>query len=177
MLAGVFLVVLSMVAPVPIALSGSVLVLYVIILFNLLIVTRLSFQALRKGLGKLSSVGGRVMVVGAGTVGEAAATYLLSGNGHSLRVVGFVDDDGFKRGKLVHGQRVLGSTSDLEEVYRTVPFDQLLIASDEVSDACVAELRAFATAVRRFLIQLNDLADSTAVSVAATRPNGSVARG
>ncbi len=162
MLAGVFVVGLSMV--VPIALSGSVLVLYVIILFNLLVATRLSFQALRKGLGRLSSRGGRVMVVGAGTVGEAAASYLLSQNGHSLRVVGFVDDDGFKRGKLVHGQRVLGATSDLEEIYRAVPFDQLLIASDDVSGARIAELQAFARprsiVVRRFLIHLDDLTNS-----------------
>jgi UDP-GlcNAc:undecaprenyl-phosphate/decaprenyl-phosphate GlcNAc-1-phosphate transferase len=174
-LAGIFIIGASML--VPVAISGSVLVLFVIIVFNLLIATRLSFQALRKGLNRLASPGGRVMVVGAGTVGEAAASYLLSGNGHSLRVIGFVDDDGFKRGKLVHGQRVLGSTSDLEEIYRAAPFDQLLIASDEVNDARVAELQAFAAsrriAVRRFLIQLRDVGGS---APAASLPNGTLIR-
>jgi len=157
-LAGVFVAAGSLI--VPIGLSGSVLVLFMIILFNLLLVTRLSFQTLRHGINHLAAPGRRVVVVGAGQVGTAAASYLSSERGQGLRLVGFVDDDGFKLGKLLLGQRVLGSVEDLEEVFSVTPFDELLVA-EELSEDRLAQICGFAEehglTVRQFRIQVSDL--------------------
>ena len=75
--------------------------------------------------------------------------------------MGFIDDDGFKLGKLVHGQRVLGSSADLERVYRASPFDQVLIADDEISAERLGRIAEFTRrhelVMRRFTIGLSDI--------------------
>ena len=168
-LAGVFMVPASMILP--IYLSGSILVLYVILLFNLLVVTRSSFQSLRRAVAYLAAPTERMIVVGAGRTGTAAATYLFSERGRAVRLVGFVDDDAFKLGKLVHGQRVLGTCADIEQVYRSSPFDQMLVADDQISHDRLERLSAFANRhdipLRRFTIALSEVRD---YSIAAPAP-------
>ncbi|HYL60435.1 MAG TPA: hypothetical protein VEU51_16325 [Candidatus Acidoferrales bacterium] len=162
-LAGVFMVPASMVLPV--YLSGSILVLYVILLFNLLVATRSSFQFLRRAVAYLAAPSERVIVVGAGRTGTAAATYLFSEQRRAVRLVGFIDDDAFKQGKLVHGQRVLGTCADIERVYRSSPFDQVLVADDEISDDRLERLCEFANRreipLRRFTIALSEVHDGS----------------
>jgi FlaA1/EpsC-like NDP-sugar epimerase len=114
-LAGILLVVVSLV--VSLELSGSIAVLFVIVLFNLLVASRLSFRALRRGLNLLAPFDGRALVVGAGELAESAVRYIGAVHGGRLKLVGFVDDDSFKLGKLVHGTPVLGSLDELERVY------------------------------------------------------------
>ena len=160
-LAGIFIVPASMV--VMIDLSGSIVVLYVILLFNLLVLTRSSFQTIRRAIGYLAAPTERVVVVGAGRIGAAAVSYLFSERRQEIRLVGFIDDDGFKLGKLVHGQRVLGSCADLERVFRASPFDQVLIADNEISEERLRRIGEFASrhelVVRRFTIALSDIRD------------------
>ena len=43
-----------------------------------------------------------------------------------------IDDDTFKRGKLFHGHPVLGTISDLEEIFLRTSFDEILIAQDDL---------------------------------------------
>jgi FlaA1/EpsC-like NDP-sugar epimerase len=147
----------------PIDLSGSILVLYVILIFNLLVLTRSSFHTIRRAIGHLAAPSERVVVVGAGRIGSAAVSYLFSERRQEIRLVGFIDDDGFKLGKLVHGQRVLGSSADLERVYHESPFDQILIAAENINDEKLKRIGDFAhrheLVVRRFTIALNDVRD------------------
>ncbi len=170
-LAGIFIVPASMVLPID--LSGSILVLYVILIFNLLVLTRSSFQTIRRAIGHLAEPTERVIVVGAGRIGMSAVSYLFTERRNEIRLVGFIDDDSFKLGKLVYGQRVLGTTADLDSVYRTSPFDQILIAVDEISPDRLARIEAFAhhheLAVRRFTIALNDLRNEAPLSIVEKR--------
>jgi UDP-GlcNAc:undecaprenyl-phosphate GlcNAc-1-phosphate transferase len=158
-LAGIFIVPASMVLPID--LSGSILVLYVILIFNLLVLTRSSFQTIRRAIGHLAAPTERVIVVGAGRIGMAAVSYLFSERRQEIRLVGFIDDDSFKLGKLMHGQRVLGTSADLDRVYAASPFDQILIAVDEISPDRLTRIEDFAhrheLTVRRFTIALNDI--------------------
>jgi UDP-GlcNAc:undecaprenyl-phosphate GlcNAc-1-phosphate transferase len=158
-LAGIFIVPASTVLPID--LSGSILVLYVILIFNLLVLTRSSFQTIRRAIGHLAAPTERVVVIGAGRIGTAAVSYLFSERRQEIRLVGFIDDDGFKLGKLVHGQRVLGSSADLERVYRSSPFDQVLIADDEISPERLERISEFAhhhkLIMRRFTIALSNV--------------------
>jgi FlaA1/EpsC-like NDP-sugar epimerase len=140
--------------------SGSIVVLFVILLFNFLAATRMSFRALRKGLHRLTDPRNRVLIVGAGNAAAIAARALFSGQLRDVSLVGFVDDDAFKRGKLVHGHRVLGSLDDLESVFRKRPFDRMMLAADSLSDERIAMLKRFADAHRiamsRFSMQVDE---------------------
>jgi UDP-GlcNAc:undecaprenyl-phosphate GlcNAc-1-phosphate transferase len=158
-LAGIFVVLVSLVTT--IELSGSIAVLYVILLLNLLVASRMSFRALRRGIALLALPDERVLIVGAGALAEAAARYLTTHRGRRFKLVGFVDDDSFTLGKLVHGQRVLGTLADLDRIYETRPFSQVLVAAETISGDRMEHLRQFAggfhLSVRRFSIRLNEL--------------------
>ena len=149
----------------PLMLSLSEIVLFVVLLLNLLVASRLSFRVLRKSIALIARPSERVLIVGAGEVAEAAARYITSGRNTNVRLVGFVDDDNFKLGKRVHGYRVLGAISDLENVYTASGFNQLLVADDSIDRAPMALLWAFAIRhrmpVRRFSIRINEIAAQT----------------
>ncbi|MGH7950175.1 MAG: nucleoside-diphosphate sugar epimerase/dehydratase, partial [Candidatus Binataceae bacterium] len=136
-------------------------VLFVILAFNLLVATRLSFQLLRKGIAYLSQASKRVLVVGAGHTGAAAADYIFEHQDEGLRLAGFVDDDAFKLGKLVHGHEVFGSVDDLERLHNLTRFDQILIATEGINGARLEKVSAFAERhgipIRRFTIQVNEV--------------------
>jgi UDP-GlcNAc:undecaprenyl-phosphate GlcNAc-1-phosphate transferase len=175
-LAGVFVTIAARFAL--ISLSGSIVVLFVILLFNLLMMTRISFQAIRKGISQLATANERVLVVGAGEQGAAAANFIFSSRRHSARVIGFVDDDKFKLGKLMHGQRVLGNFDDLERIYQAAPFQELLLATDGLSIARMGAMTAFTErhgiALRRFSIQVNEMAGSPAAAMPQAHLAGSM---
>lgn len=173
LLAGIFVVLTSL--AVPIELSGSVAVLYVILLLNLLVASRMSFRALRRGVGLLASPDERVLIVGAGELAEAAARYLLTYRRQRLKLVGFVDDDSFTQGKLVHGRRVLGTLADLDRIFATRRFSQVLVAADAIASDRMELLRRFADGhhlcVRRFSIRLNEIGPAAEPAGAVERAN------
>jgi UDP-GlcNAc:undecaprenyl-phosphate/decaprenyl-phosphate GlcNAc-1-phosphate transferase len=145
--------------------SGTVALLFIVLLVNLLVVSRLSFRVLRRGIALVANPGELALIVGAGEVAEAAARYITSGRNSNLRLVGFVDDDSFKLGKMVHGYPVLGTVADLENIYAESGFNQILIADDSIERTPMSLLWAFATLhrlpVRRFSIRINDLSAQT----------------
>jgi UDP-GlcNAc:undecaprenyl-phosphate/decaprenyl-phosphate GlcNAc-1-phosphate transferase len=118
----------------PVAVSGSVLILFAMLTFNLLVLSRLSFRILRAGIRHLVLNDRRVLIVGAGSLGEAAARSLADDRLPAQRLVGFVDDDGFKRGKLLDGRPVLGSLDDLPQIHAATGFTRILIADDSLAE-------------------------------------------
>ena len=117
----------------PIRHSGSIAVLYAILLGNLLVITRSSFALLRKFINSQASVADRVLVVGAGAAGAMAANYVLQTRPRTARLVGFVDSDRFRVGKLVEGLSVLGSPENLEQIFARRPFTEILVADPGLS--------------------------------------------
>jgi FlaA1/EpsC-like NDP-sugar epimerase len=158
-LAGAFVVLISLITR--IELSGSIAVLYVILLMNLLVASRMSFRALRQGVALLALPHERVLIVGAGELAEAAARYLTTHRNRRFKLVGFVDDDSFTLGKLVHGRRVLGTLADLDRIYDTRQFSQVLVAVDALPGDRLEQLWQFANrrelTMQRFSIRLNEL--------------------
>jgi UDP-GlcNAc:undecaprenyl-phosphate GlcNAc-1-phosphate transferase len=156
----------------PLPFSGSVLVLFVILLFNLLVATRVSFQLLRRGAARLAASSGRALIVGATESGAAAANYINAGHQRDMHIIGFVDSDVFKHGKLLHGQEVLGSLSDVPEIWKITPFDRIVVA-EELSVTEYDQLGAFAhrhrIAIDRFLIQFDPL-EGLNSRIASRRP-------
>jgi UDP-GlcNAc:undecaprenyl-phosphate GlcNAc-1-phosphate transferase len=164
--AGVALVALSWLLP-NIMLSGSIAVLFVILLFNALVASRLSFRVLRKGIVLLARSHRRVLVVGASARAEAAARHVTSDSRRDMRLVGFVDVDAFKAGKLIHGAAVLGTLEDLERVLALTAFNEILIAAEGLTPEKLTGVSMFARdhgiTVLNFSIELNAVAIETSV--------------
>lgn len=146
---------------VPLMLSGSIVVLFVILLFNLLAASRLSFKAFREAIALLAHPNRRVLIVGAGTIGEAAARYVAACRGHGMKVVGLVDNDPFKTDVLVYGSVVYGTVADLSEIHKATKFNEILIACDPIAPVQMETLMAFARnhalPVMRFSIEVSEL--------------------
>lgn len=109
--------------------SGSIDLLFTILLFDLLVLSRASFIIFRKAIFSLTPSSERVLIVGAGRNGAAAADELTSGLEKAIRLVGFADDDPFKWGKLVAGRPVFGPLSSLDRIHDRTGFTQILVAT------------------------------------------------
>jgi FlaA1/EpsC-like NDP-sugar epimerase len=72
--------------------------------------------------------GTEVLVVGAGNGGQQVAHELRRNPELSSAVIGFVDDDPRKRGMLIAGHRVHGSTDDLPRILDDTKPDEVVIA-------------------------------------------------
>ena len=70
----------------------------------------------------------RTVIVGAGNAGELLLRDLRRSQEHSYKVVGFVDDNVSKVGKILSGQRVLGTMNDLAGIVKRQRISDVLIA-------------------------------------------------
>ena len=140
------------------------LVLFVILLANLLVGTRMSFRILTTVLKHFAAPIRKVLVVGAGSAGESVARNLMRDGVPQLSLVGFLDDDLFKHRMLVRGYRVLGGISDLDRVFRETGFNEILIAQDETAAQDLVTLQTFAidhdVAIHRYLARIDTLAQT-----------------
>lgn len=70
----------------------------------------------------------RLLIIGAGAMGEKAFRLIRDSAGKKYQVVGFLDDHPVKIGKLIHGVEVLGKVSDIRFIAEKVQADEALIA-------------------------------------------------
>jgi UDP-GlcNAc:undecaprenyl-phosphate/decaprenyl-phosphate GlcNAc-1-phosphate transferase len=149
----------------PIVISRATVVVFVLLLFNFLVATRWSFHVFRRMGRFLANSARRLVIVGADARGAAAVEHLHSTNGASAELLGLLDDDTFKHGKLFHGYPVLGSLGDLEGIMARTPFDEIVIAQETLSETQLASLEAFARShrikLRRFLLGVTDITAPT----------------
>jgi UDP-GlcNAc:undecaprenyl-phosphate GlcNAc-1-phosphate transferase len=145
----------------PITISRAATVLFVLLLFNFLIVTRWSFHVFLRIGRLLAHSATRLVIVGADARGAAAVQHLHSTIGSSAELLGLIDDDSFKHGKLFHGYRVLGSLDDLDDIIARTPFDEIVIAQETLADAQLAALESFTLShhvtLRRFMLGVTDI--------------------
>jgi len=143
--------------------TKSIDLLFGVLLFNGLMAARVSFRLFRAAARALSS-GGRVLVVGAGGVAEAAVHHLLRIDSDKKRIIGFVDDDPFKLGKRIKGSRVLGSIRQIDEIFDTTPFDEIVLAGEFLTPSRIQELERFASSrglgMVRFSLRISELKSS-----------------
>lgn len=70
----------------------------------------------------------RVLILGAGDAGEMVLKDLLRNQLLGLSPVGIVDDDPRKRGRSMHGVRVLGTRGDIPDLVARLSVDQVILA-------------------------------------------------
>lgn len=68
----------------------------------------------------------RLIIVGAGGAGEKVLREIHDNPGLNYNVIGFLDDDPYKRGKAIHGVPVLGTLSHIQQ-FKSY-YDEVLIA-------------------------------------------------
>ena len=69
----------------------------------------------------------KLLLIGAGKTGEKIAKDIRTSKNNQFSVVGFLDDDLKKHGRLVHGIKVFGNVSSLSKL--SVKFDEILITA------------------------------------------------
>ncbi len=82
----------------------------------------------------------RVLIFGAGDVGEALARDFMRGGKYDWEPVGFVDDSKEKAGRTIHGLRVLGTTLDIPRLIRAHRIDEVFIAAPTAPSALVSSI-------------------------------------
>ncbi len=105
----------------------SVPVLYGILLMIFLSLPRMVYRFF-KDQGARSKSAQRVLVVGAGSAGEMLVRDLLRDTQRAYLPVAFVDDDANKRGREIHGVRVMGSCRKLPRIARKLAVDLVMLA-------------------------------------------------
>ena len=75
----------------------------------------------------------RILLVGAGRAGVLTVTEIKSRGDIDLKTMGFVDDDPLKKGSVIHGVKVLGTTEDLPELVKQLEIDHVVISFAQAS--------------------------------------------
>ena len=70
----------------------------------------------------------RVLIVGAGDAGSMVLRDILRNAALGLRPIALVDDDPRKRGRSLHGVRILGSRGDIPDLVAKLAVDQVIFA-------------------------------------------------
>ena len=145
----------------PITISRATSVMFVLLLFNFLVGTRWSFHLFWRIGRFLAHPARRLVIVGADSRGAAAVQHLHSTIGGNAELLGLLDADTFKHGKLFHGYPVLGSLDDLDVILARTPFDEIVIAQETLSPPQLASLEKFAyghhITLRRFMLGVTDM--------------------
>ncbi|OUU06909.1 MAG: hypothetical protein CBC00_10120 [Verrucomicrobia bacterium TMED40] len=100
--------------------------------------SRLFRESLRPSIRRNS--GKPTLIIGAGDAGETALRSLTKGDLSGYQVLGFLDDDPNKQGKLMHGFQILGKVSDLPAMVQEYQVSEVLIAISSVSKKFIREV-------------------------------------
>jgi UDP-GlcNAc:undecaprenyl-phosphate GlcNAc-1-phosphate transferase len=123
--------------------SRAVFVLDGILLLMMVAGTRMAFRVFRKLLPAGGNRNGsRVLIYGAGDAGELLLREFLNNEQWEYSPVGFVDDDPNKKGKVIHGLRVLGGNGSLRSICRDLKVNEVVISSSRITDERVIEIRS-----------------------------------
>jgi FlaA1/EpsC-like NDP-sugar epimerase len=124
----------------------SVVVLEGILVFLLASATRLLPRLARDIYARRRRRGRRVLVYGAGDVGENLVRTMVGHPEFGLQPIGFIDDHLAKRRLSIHGIEVLGTSEELPQVLERTAVEELLIA---ITDLPTKELRDVAEVCRQ----------------------------
>jgi UDP-GlcNAc:undecaprenyl-phosphate GlcNAc-1-phosphate transferase len=129
--------------------SRSVFPIFGILLFVAISLTRFSFKwigAAIQSLRKQQTSEIPVVIYGAGEGGEMALREIIKQNGHwNWKPVGFIDDDNKKQRLKIHGVPILGTSKEIDKIYKRGAFKQIIVSSRQIPDDALQHLVAFCT--------------------------------
>jgi UDP-GlcNAc:undecaprenyl-phosphate GlcNAc-1-phosphate transferase len=109
--------------------------------FMMLAGSRVAFRVFRQMLPNASAGGRRVLIYGAGDAGELLLREMRNNLQLQYTPVGFVDDDPFKKGKMIHGLRVFGGNGHLGRICAEQQIEEVLISTSRIGGDRVREIR------------------------------------
>jgi FlaA1/EpsC-like NDP-sugar epimerase len=116
------------------------------------VVRREIYERHRQGGSKRISTSRRaVLLIGAGRAGVLTVNEIHGRGGIDLEVKGFIDDDRNKKGSVINGIKVLGTTDDLPRLVRELYIDHVIISISQ--------------ATRRQFRRILDICEQTPVKV------------
>jgi UDP-GlcNAc:undecaprenyl-phosphate GlcNAc-1-phosphate transferase len=121
--------------------SRAVFVLDAMFFFLMLAGSRVAFRLFRQLIPAPARGGRRVLIYGAGDAGELLLREMRNNLRLQYTPVGFVDDDPFKKGKVIHGLRVFGGNGHLRRICEEQQVEEVLISSSRIADDRVAQIR------------------------------------
>ena len=95
---------------------------------------RFSLRILKEYLGGLPAVSRKVLIAGAGDGGELALREIRNNPALKYNIVGFIDDDPFKRKRRIHGVAVLGCVEEIEQISKQTGAEEVIIAIRSASE-------------------------------------------
>ena len=112
----------------------SSFLLFAVLLVALLSGPRLVYRWFKEqGLGAVDLKA--ILIVGAGKTGEKLARSLLYEPFRGYRPIGFIDDDPGKKGREIHGIRILGHCGQIPQIARHIGADLIAIAIPSANPA------------------------------------------
>lgn len=103
--------------------------------------SRFLWRLIRVNRTKKAGLSNNVLVVGAGDCGALIAKEMMTNNSFSgNRLVGFVDDDPYKRNMQVVGLPVLGDRTKIEEMVCTHQIHDIIIAMPSVKRTYISDI-------------------------------------
>jgi len=91
------------------------------------------FRILGEFLGRLQKEGKRVLIFGAGDIGEMVIREIKRNKTLNYVPVGFVDDDPRKVGNKIHGVPVLGSRDMIQDLIRDNNIREVIFAVSNIN--------------------------------------------
>lgn len=85
-----------------------------------------------------------VLIIGAGRAGEKLVRDIYSTPSLKLNVIGFIDDDRFKKNRLIHNVKVFGSIEVLPEVAEEYRIDKIFIAVPSATSTQIKKIVQYA---------------------------------
>jgi FlaA1/EpsC-like NDP-sugar epimerase len=107
-------------------------ILYPLFLVSFMSISRVAYRSFKEWslYGRGGEQGTAVIIMGAGDAAVGLVKELT--RSHEWRVVGFLDDDEKKRGRLLHGVRVLGPLDDLPRFAQRLKLRHAIVAMPSV---------------------------------------------
>jgi len=103
-----------------------------------------------------------IIIIGAGDAGEKVLREINDNSDLNYRVVGFVDDDAAKKGRLIHGVPVLGRLAELQRHLENLAVEEVLIAIPSATSTqmrCIVDMCEQCKATYKTLPGLGELID------------------
>lgn len=104
-----------------------------LVLLFLILGSRFMFRIVGEFLSRMQSDGRRILIFGAGDIGEMVIREIKRNKALNYTPVGFIDDDPHKAGSKIHGIPVLGSRNKIKELIKSYMISEVIIAVSKIS--------------------------------------------
>ena len=134
---------------------------FVFLRYRSRVLTGIALRWIRLRTGKMNVLGERVLIIGAGEVGQFATWLLRNGDlSKAFSIVGFVDDDPRRMGMNVDGVKVLGTTDEIPEIVERYDVGLIMFAIVNISPDEQERILRLCSMDNTRLILVPDLLDS-----------------